>query len=272
MLNGLVEKIMKEGKKVIIFGEDPIFCRSYAQEKGIFFSDDIVGEKIYNKLEKTFFDLLLMSHCCEIITQYSAYSSLASQIGNVQLTISDKIFNEEEITCFFKEFISAKGILNRSYVDDKLKAYTISHFLTYYHSSLDIEQVIELLDLCICLDSEVFYYRLLKCLIMFNNDIDVSKTLLSYIEKYCEGGFETMIKQMRWGSKYSPISMFSQKLSKMALDGNAVAGALLIVNQYALNEPIDEQFYKQVMNCAQRNNAVGIDLLHNWMLKVHLVD
>ena len=147
----LHNKLISEQKNVIVFFQDKSL-KKYLKKFGMCVSDDYII-KSWSQLQKTFFEMFLMSKCSEIICGTSGFASVASRISGTKLRNANFYLDEDEIVA---SLISRMSDTN---MDNYQRAFTINNYLVKTEKKLDVNDTLNYLMKASILDPDNELYK-----------------------------------------------------------------------------------------------------------------
>lgn len=153
-----VEKIVSDGRDILIFGQDQDSCREISRRCGVRYTADLDAYASLNGTQRALFDICLMARCDESLQGLSAFSSLAGKIGDVRaLTLRDLISPREAID------ITLSHVASASRQSSALQsAFAVLYTLVEFSEDISDDERATLIDHCRSCDPENPLYLTMK--------------------------------------------------------------------------------------------------------------
>ncbi len=109
LAKSIIERFLKENKKVIVFGQDTIVLNYLKQEYNIITVEDFKGYKQLDDTQKAMFEITLMSGAENIIAGSSGFSKLASWIGEKPVESPISYYTSKKQTSIIRKDLLTNG-------------------------------------------------------------------------------------------------------------------------------------------------------------------
>ncbi|HED5352418.1 TPA: discoidin domain-containing protein [Campylobacter jejuni] len=186
LVENLISRLYQDGKKIVLIGPDEevivklknTINKSYGNDF-IFLSSDFHATKIENEMEKTFFDLCLLSNLKSVFcSKSSLYIKLACLIGNCKIERFTDLFSmEEQMDIILKSNLEVNNL-------HKAASFAYVYFAIKDNCNFSYETKNEILDKAFKNDPENYVYIIEQVkLALIYDSISIAEEKLSFCMK-----------------------------------------------------------------------------------------
>ncbi|WP_269900180.1 discoidin domain-containing protein [Paenalcaligenes faecalis] len=229
----IIELLMGKGKRVMVFGQDGELIDFLVAKYGVLDSR-IYSLSEYDKTQQAFFEIIMMSNCCEIISGSSGFAVLASNIGNIKNTSHTNLFKDKDRSLRMLSFLKDEYGKGGFGVSRYQVSYGCLAALKYSADHLDYDDLIFLAKVGFDCNSENIYFLFFLICIDFNKnknfyffENDLERLIFLKIKKFknfikFSFGTPYLIKQFSVGYFFNP-------LKEVAIRGGVHAASILYI-------------------------------------------
>ncbi len=109
LAKAIIAKHLKEGTKVIVFGQDLEILKYLKNTYNIITVDDFEVYKTFDETQKAMFEIVLMSKAKQIVAGSSGFAKLASWISGQDVKLPVNFFSADEQTIIIKDDLTVHG-------------------------------------------------------------------------------------------------------------------------------------------------------------------
>lgn len=197
----VMERLIKQGKYPLIFGQDLKTCRLLANKFGLKLGIDFLGDMGDDAMASALGEIIVMSRCEEIYAGTSGFAKVAGWIGDKRLVKS------QGRNLDLAEYILADGDLTDPSIDLADLQRSFSLFMVAYYG-LDVlpdNQVLSAIDQALSYDPGNVFYSLIKAKLEARNQDLVA----------AEATLRAGVTEIYSGSKKFDGSLLAQVLDRV---------------------------------------------------------
>lgn len=248
LVENTIQNFKNQGFSIVIFGQDDNLCNYLSNKYSALYSKNLI-KKDYNDSQIALFDIVLMARSQIIIAGFSGFSDLARWIGGAERKAGYEFVPklEDKLKAFDQFYENKEGFLYSNDIHPLMKAFSIIQFVYKFQNSISIERSIKLLQQCIDLDSDNFYYKIFLVSLYYkigkyeNGDFILNQELNS-------GNFfflEKLAKLVQWNNT-TPLTNFIDDFESAVSQGSVDAALVLLLNDIYMKKEVDISFYKKI--------------------------
>lgn len=262
----LIIKYKNEGYDVILFGQEAELCTYLSEKYSIVYSKKY-SESVFDSTELAFFDITLMSRVSLIISAGSAFSKVASLIGDSEVIEYNKVLSDKDIIDGFYDFQKNEDFLREKVLSDLYISFTYINFFRKYKDKLTTSVKLAIIDKCILLEPDNYLNKLIRSIVLLNTDsfAAANKSILKMIESPRSGEFLKSFIQKK--ESLPPVDyVFKEHIKdfvQLAEQGYPSVAIILLMHENYSKSSIDLSFYHLIVEKARTAGYEGVELLES---------
>lgn len=262
----LIKKYQNEGYDIILFGQEKELCEYLSERYSVLYSEKY-SESVFDDTELAIFDITLMSRMHLIISAGSAFSKIASLIGNSEVLDYNEVLSDKDIINGFSEFQENKELLSGNVLSDLYVSFTYINFFRKYKKELSICAKLAIIDKCVLLEPDNYLNKLIKNIVLLNTDrfADANTNILDMIESPRSKNFLKSFIQKK--ESLPPVDYvfkeYIKDFAQLAEQGYPSVTIILLMHETYSKKNIDLSFYRSVVKKARTASYEGVELLES---------